>query len=70
MTSLAPDRPQPSRPVRVPPVYGRRGKLPPVEGEREYRCSCGKFQIRGYMPPGSRVEGWCDRCRQSVVFET
>lgn len=52
------------------PIYGRRGKLPPSPDDREYRCSCGKFQIRGYMPPGSRVEGWCERCKESVVFET
>lgn len=62
--------PLPRSLVRPRIVYGRRGRLPAIDGEREYRCSCGKFQIRGYMPPGSKVEGWCPRCHESVVFET
>lgn len=52
------------------PVFGRRGKLPILPERKEYRCSCGKFIISGYMPPGSSFEGWCNRCRESVVFET
>lgn len=70
MTSHAPVRPEPTTEERSPNVYGRRGKLPPVPDRKEYRCSCGKFVVSGYMPPGSRLEGWCERCKESVVFET
>jgi hypothetical protein len=62
--------PLPRSLVRPKVVYGRRGKLPPSPDDQEYRCSCGKFQFRGVPAPGSRMESWCDRCRQSVIFET
>lgn len=50
-------------------VYGRRGKLSPVEGGREYRCACGKLILRCGGDPRVAIEGYCRECKTHVIFE-
>lgn len=63
---LAAPLPRPPVPPKI--VYGRRGKLP--DDAPRACCACGKLIIRGTMPPGSVIEGYCRECKTHVVFET